>query len=162
MSAGLLDQKDCRRVGLNTAERTKEYLNERLEVFRRLQDLRNAKEDFFPAVRRFQQTTVAYLRNTGIIDHTQLDKLDSLLTEIDIYKTKGFGDEVYWSRVGPPFNKVILTIDELKGLMDEVEIPFHLRIRDYLFDRSLTEKIVGGVIVALIVLFIKYVISLLF
>ena len=147
---------------MNRVERTKPYLNERLEMFRRLQNLRNSKSDFFPAVKRFRQATVPYLRNTGIIDHTRLDKLDRLLAEIDTYKTKGFGDEVYWSRVGPAFNKVILTLDELKGFMDEVKIPFHLWIKDYLCERSLVEKIVGGVIVTLIGWLIIYVISLLF
>jgi hypothetical protein len=136
---------------LKIDERTKQYLNERLERFKRLQNLRNVKEDFFPAINGFRQTTIPYLKKIEIVDHTHVDKLDKLLAEIDTYKTKGHGDEVYWSRVGPAFNKVILTIDELKGSMDEVKIPLRRSIKDFLSERSLLEKIVGGVIAALIV-----------
>ena len=143
-------------------DETKQYLDERLEWFNHLQKLRNVKADFFPAVNEFRQTIIPYLEKIEIIDHNHVDKLDKLLVEIDTYKTKGYGDEVYWSRVGPAFDRVILTIDELKGSMEEVKIPLHLSIMDFLSQRSLLEKIVGGVITSLIVLLVTYIISRIF
>jgi hypothetical protein len=87
--------------------------------------------------------------------------LDRLLAEIDTYKTKGYGEEVYWSKVSLPFKKVMLTLTELRGCVNETKIPFHLRVKDYLSDRSFVQGIIVTVIALLVVALIIYLVSIL-
>ena len=144
---------------MNRAERTKQYLDEQVDRFRRLEQLRNSRKDFFSAVRRFGETTLSHLRKTKIVRDADFIKLDRLFAEIDSCKTKGSQNEVYWSRVGPAFTRVISSMDELAGRMHETSIPFRLQVRDFLWDLSLLQKIVVSVSITLITALIIYLIS---
>ena len=144
---------------MNRAEKTKQYLLEQVDRFRRLEELRHSRKDFFLAVRRFRETTVSHLKRTALVSDNDLWGLDRLFAEIDSCKTKGSENEVYWSRVGPAFTKVILTLDELASRMHEIRIPFLLQVRDFVWDLSLLQKIMVPVIAALIVALIIYLIS---
>lgn len=147
---------------MNRAQNIKSYLNDRLEMLNRLRESGDSKKNFFPAIKRFRETTVSYLRHTKIIDHNRLQELDRLLAEIDSFKTKGVGDQVYWSRVDPALNKVRLLLDEFIRTVDEINIPFRLLVKDYLSDRAFLQVIAVGIIVTLVSALIIYLISCLF
>jgi len=91
---------------MNRAEKTKQYLEEQVDRFKRLEQLRHSRKDFFSAVFRFRETTISYLKRTAIIGDIDLNELDQLFQELDCCKTKGSENEVYWSRVGPLFKKL--------------------------------------------------------
>lgn len=126
---------------MNRAEKTKQYLDKQLDQLKCFETLRDSRKEFFAEVRRFREATILHLKRTAIVGDDDLKELDRLLAEIDTCKTKGSENEVYWSRVGPVFNRVILTLQKLRASMDEVEVRFHLKMKDYLTGASFLEKI---------------------
>jgi hypothetical protein len=146
-------------MGVNRAEKTRQYLVEQVQRFRRVEQLRQSRKDFFAAISTFRQSTVSYLRKTAIVSDRDLGQLGHLFEEIDSCKTKGSENEVYWNRVGPAFSRVILSLDELADRMHEVKVPFLVQVRDSLWDLSLLQKITVGVTAALITALIIYLIS---
>jgi hypothetical protein len=147
---------------VSRAEKTKQYVLERVHRFERLERLRQSRKEFFEAADRFWQETGVRLGRSAIVGDRDLRRLDQLFTEIDSCKTKGSENEVYWNRVGPLFSKVILTLDELAGGLDEVSIPPALQVRDFLTDRSFVGPVVGAIIGTLIVGLVTYLVSVAF
>jgi hypothetical protein len=139
---------------LNRAEKTKQYLINRLELFKGYRDLIDSKVSFFESVRRFRENTIPFLRKTKIIKESELQKLDNLLASIDTMKSKGSNTEVYWKRVRLEYGEVQSTLNDLILSMDQTKVPFSIRLEDFLKDlfaeKSALSIILGVVVVLLL------------
>lgn len=119
---------------MNRAKKTKQYLKEQLDIFKGYGDLRDYREAFFPAIARFRAAVVSSLRSTGMISQDDLDKLDNILASIDTMKSKGHDNKVYWSRVGPEFDKTKVMLYDFIHRMDETKVPPSIKCKDFVKD----------------------------
>ncbi|KPJ62255.1 hypothetical protein AMJ44_15885 [candidate division WOR-1 bacterium DG_54_3] len=134
---------------LNRAERTKKYLIGQLQLFERYAGWRDSNEAFFPAIATFRNSTVSCLRSTKLIRQVDIDEFDRILANIDSMKSKGYDSKVYWSRVGPEYDKAKSMLNEFILLMDETTVPFRLRFKDFMKD-IFTEKSAGIIILGIV------------
>jgi hypothetical protein len=116
---------------LNRAKKTKQYLLGQLEIFKGYVDLGDSKDEFFSAIRKFRDTTVSYLRKTGIINQDDLDKFDNILANIDTKKSKGVNNKVYWSGVRSEYDKAKSMLNEFILNMDGTQVPLSIICKDF-------------------------------
>lgn len=145
---------------MNRAQRTKEELEKQLRLFESYSNMRDSKEAFFSAVARYRTSVVALLKKKKLFSQTNIQTFDAILANIDTMKSKGHDKKVYWSRVGPEFDKAKTMLCDLIHQMDDVKVPLHYLIQDYFSDRTFVQGVFVGVTVSLIVWLIIQLISI--
>jgi len=140
---------------MNRAEKTREYLKGKLEEFRGYKEIDN-RDMFFDSVRLFREILITYLMNTKILKDNEISELDDSLKDIDINKTKGNFNKVYWPSTIIGFDRVILTISSIIGKLENREIPIKIMFTDFVKENikpillALFTAIIGGIIIPLL------------
>jgi hypothetical protein len=133
---------------VNRDEKTKRYLSEQLDIFKGFRSF-NSRDEFFPTVNKFRETTIRYLKGAKIVNQKDIDELDNLLAKIDTKKTKGINNKVYWNGVTPVYDQVISKLNHIILDMNEIKIPFKLRVKDIIAENYI--KIIVGILTTSII-----------
>jgi hypothetical protein len=137
---------------LNRKERTRKRLIDELHRLESLADRRGSKDAFFAAIATFRAGIVSYLRTTKLINQVDIDKFDRILANIDPMKTKGHDNKVYWSSVGPEYDKAITLLNGFISCVGEKRTPMKIAFVDFLKSAFTTKSVMYVILTVVAIL----------
>jgi hypothetical protein len=118
---------------MNRADKARDYLSERLTQFVGFKNMSDSKAAFFDSIVNFRNTIIRGIKRYKIFDSKDIDELDQVLSEMEIYRTKGGPSPIVYHSAWEGFGKIQTKINELISITEKISIPWHYNVKDFLF-----------------------------